>query len=502
MISYEQFQRLHYLHEQQGLTVPQLAREIGLNVKTVAHWLETKSFQPRKSNPHDGKLAPFKDLTRRLVEQHPFSGRQILQRLREQGYAGGYTILKDYLQIVRPSRKRAYLTLHYAPGECAQIDWGHAGFITVGQARRSLSFLVVTLCYSRLMYLEFALAQTLEHFLNGLQNAFLYFGGVPADVLSDNLKTAVIRHPFGEAPVFHERYLDFAAHHGFTPKACGIHQPQAKGRVESNVGYVKKSLLNGLDLTGLAAMNTAGRIWLDTVANIRLHGATRQTPRERFQTERPALRPLNSRPYDLGLVTTVRVNSQFRVPVDGNRYSVPAAYASARLTLKRTPDHLWFYHEDRLIADHVRHYDQGQDYLNPDHEKPLLMERRGIREQRLLQRFLQLSPKADDFYRQLEERHLNARHHVRQIMALTELYPIEQVTRALEDAAELQVFRAEYIANILDQRRRQLPAPGALHLTRRQDLLDLDLPPPNLETYSATGESADGEPKESHENNP
>lgn len=492
MIGYEQFQRLHYLYKQQGLTVPQIGREMGLNVKTVARWLSAETFQPRKRNQTVGKLSPFKDMIRRWVEQYPFSARQILQRLREQGYAGGYTILKDYLQLVRPVRKRAYLTLHYAPGECAQIDWGHAGFLTVGQARRRMSFLVVTLCYSRLMYLEFTLAQTLEHFLNGLQNAFLYFGGVPGDVLSDNLKTAVIRHPLGQGPVFHERYLDFAAHHGFTPKACGIHQPQAKGRVENNVGYVKKSLLNGLELTGLDAVNTAGRIWLDSVANVRLHGATRQPPRERFQNEKPALHPLNSRPYDLGLVTTVRVNSQFRVQVDGNRYSVPAAYASARLTLKRTPDHLWFYHAERLIADHVRRYDQGQDYLNPDHEKPLLMERRGLREQRLLQRFLQLSPKAEDFYRQLEERHLNARHHVRQIMALTELYPLEQVTLALEDAAELQVFRAEYIANILDQRRRQVPEPGALHLTRRQDLLELDLPTPNLEAY---------EPRESNENN-
>jgi transposase len=492
MIGYEQFQRLHYLHKQRGLTVPQIAREIGLNVKTVTHWLGTESFQPRKRNPHGGKLAPFKDMIRRLVEQHPFSGRQILQRLRERGYTGGCTIVKDYLQLVRPARKRAYLTLHYAPGECAQIDWGHAGFIAVGQARRRLSFLVVTLCYSRLMYLEFALAQTLEHFLSGLQNAFLYFGGVPAEVLSDNLKTAVIRHPLGEAPVFHERYLDFAAHHGFTPKACGIRQPQAKGRVENNVGYVRKSLLNGLELTGLDTVNTAGRLWLDSVANVRLHGATRQTPRERFQNEKPSLRPLNSQPYDLGHITPIRVDSQFRVHFESNRYSVPATYASARLTLKRTPAHLWFYHAGRLVADHVRCYDQGQDHLNPDHEKPLLLERRSLREQRLLQRFLQLSPKAEDFYRQLEERHLNARHHIRQIMALSELYPLDQLVRALEDADELQVYRAEYIANLLDQRHRQLPAPGALHLTRRQDLLDLDLPPPNLETY---------EPKESHENN-
>lgn len=482
MIKYEQYQRLHLLRKQ-GLNAAQIARDTGLNIKTVVCWLETKTFHPRKREVQNGKLEPFKDMLRRLVNQHPFSGIQILRQLREQGYTGSYTILKDFLRLVRPVRKRAYLTLHYAPGECAQVDWGHAGFLNVGQARRRLSFLVVTLCYSRLMYLEFTLAQTLEHFLSALQNAFLYFGGVPAEILSDNLKTAVLRHPFGEAAVFHERYMDFAGHHGFTPKACGIHQPQAKGRVENNVGYVKKSLLNGLKPTGLAAINTAGHLWLDTVANIRMHATTRQTPRARFQNEKAALRPLNCRPYDMGIVTSITVSPQFRIQLDGNRYSVPAAYASCRINMKRTPDHLWFYHDGQLIAEHVRSYDIGQDYLNPDHEKSLLMERRHIRDQRLLQRFLRLSPKAEMFYRQLEERHLNARHHVRQIMALSELYPPEQLARALEDAAELQVFRAEYVANILDQRRRLLPEPGALHLTRRQDLLDLELPSPNLETY-------------------
>ena len=436
MINYETFQRLHFLYRKEGWTAPQITRELGLNVKTIPHWLQVETFVPRKRSARESKLTSFKEMIRRWVEQHPFSAQQILRRL---------------------------------------------------------SFWVVTLCYSRLMYLEFTLSQTLEHFLHGLQNALLYFGGVPAEILSDNLKTAVLRHSVGQAPVFHERYLDFAAHQGFTPQACGVRQPQAKGRVENHVGYIQKSLLHGLDLTSPAAVNTAARLWLDTVAKVRVHGVTHPTPRARFQNEQPTLRPLNSHPYDWGISTPVRVDSQFRVHFGGNRYSVPAPYASMRLTLKRTPEHLWFYHEGRWVAEHVRRYDQGQDYyLQPDHEKPLLLERRSLREQRLLQHFLQLSPKAEDFDRQLEDRHLNARHHIRQIMALSELYPREQLVRALEDAADLQVYRAEYIANLLDQRRRQLPTPGALHLTRRQDLLDLDLPIPHLETY---------EPKEPHENN-
>lgn len=485
MITAVLYYRIHHLQRHLGLTIHQIAREVQLNVKTVARWLQCTSFRPRQSVTRPSKLDAYKDTIRRLVERHPYSARQVLTLLREQGYTGGYSILKEHLQIVRPVRKRAFLTLLYAPGECAQVDWGYAGAIGVGPAQRRLSFIVVVLCYSRLMYIEFTLAQTLEHFLAGLQNAFLFFGGVPQTVLSDNLKTAVLRHPVGDSPVFHERYLDFARHHAFTPKACGPYQPQAKGRVENGVGYIKKSLLNGLDLTGLAAINEAARHWLETVANVRLHGETRQTPAERFLNEKPALLPLNAHPYDVGVIEPVRANAQFRVSVDGNRYSVPAEYASCRLTMKRTPDHLWFYDQQKLVADHVRQYDRGQDYAHPDHERALLQERRSLREQRLLQRLFQLSPKAETFYRQLEERCLNPRQHARQIVALAEIYPPDRVARAIDDACELQVYRAEYIANILDQQRRQLPEPGALHLTRRQDLLDLELPPPNLKPYES-----------------
>jgi hypothetical protein len=106
-----------------------------------------------------------------------------------------------------------------------------------------------------------------------------------------------------------------------------------------------------------------------------------------------------------------------------------------------------------------------------------------MREHRLLQRFFQLSPKAETFYRQMEERCLNPRQQARQIVALSEIHPPELVARAVDDACELQVYRADYVANILEQQRRKLPEPGVLHLTRRQDLLELDLPFPDLETY-------------------
>ena len=253
----------------------------------------------------------------------------------------------------------------------------------------------MVLAFSRKLYLEFTLAETLEHFLACHQHAFEYFGGVVRQVWVDNCRVAVLSRAAGTV-VFNPHYLDFAQHYGFQIRACGVGQPQEKGRVENGVGYVKKNFLHGLELSDFQAINPAARYWLDTVANVRVHGQTHQTPQELFAQEK--LQPLPPQPYQAALVQPVRVNSQFRIPVDGNAYSVPCQYASSQLTLKRFPDRLLVYDQDKLVAEHVRRYDRLQDYELPDHVAPLLLHRKQAREQKLLLRFLALSPKAHEYY--------------------------------------------------------------------------------------------------------
>jgi transposase len=279
---------------------------------------EKASSTPRKSSFSAG------------TERHAYTATQIFQRLRaEEGYSGGITILTDYVRTIRPVRAPAFLTLAFAPGECAQVDWGCAGSMAIGSTRRRLSFFVLVLCYSRLCYLEFSLGEKAEHFLAAHQHAFEFLGGVAARVLLDNLKTAVLQHPSGEKPLFHPRYLDFAAHYGFEPRACNVRKPHEKGRVESGVGYVKKNFLRGLELPhSLEGLNAAARQWLDRIANVRTHGETHKQPVELFALEKPHLQPLPPLPADTGVTDTVRANNRFRVRLETNRYSVPSRYAS------------------------------------------------------------------------------------------------------------------------------------------------------------------------------
>jgi len=483
MIDYAMYCKLMHLKHHQGLSAAQIADDLAVDVRTVRKWLVRKGFAPRTGGRRDSKLDPFKREIGRLLEAHPYSAMQIYQRICQQGFTGGYTIVKDYVRKVRPVRVRAFLTLAFAPGECAQVDWGSFGTVAVGTTVRRLSFFVMVLCYSRMMYVQFTVSQTMEHFLDCHQNAFEYFGAVPKRIMVDNLKSAVLKRIVGQAPVFNPRYLDFAAHCGFDISACNVGKGNEKGRVENGVGYVKKNLLAGLDIPVFTALAPAARHWLDTVANVRIHGETREEPTVLFEKERPCLNRLPLRRYDVATVYPVRATNQFRVAIDTNRYSVPAEYASRALIAKLSPEWICIYHDDHLIARHGRCYDRHQDIEDPDHPKQLLLWRKKAREQKIVMRFLSLSPRAAGYYQKLEQRRMNPYHHVQKIVALSEIYGAEAVARALEDAFVFAAFSCEYIANLLEQRSRRLPRPGALHLTRRQDLLELEVESADLSLY-------------------
>src|SRR5580704_12933505 len=124
MIDYQTFHQIRQLRDEEHLSAAQIAQSLSLDERTVSKWIDVKKYEPRKTSPRQSKLDPFKSTIIRLLAQHPYTAVQLLQRLKEGGYAGGYTILKSYVQHVRPASAPAFLTLRFAPGQSAQVDWG------------------------------------------------------------------------------------------------------------------------------------------------------------------------------------------------------------------------------------------------------------------------------------------------------------------------------------------------------------------------------------------
>ena len=342
MVDYETYCRIRDHLVRQQLTVAQTARALELNTRTVAKWADVEQFRARQAVQRTSKLDAFKGQIVRWLDVHPYSAQQIYQRLAEAGYAGGITIVKDYVHRIRPRRQPAFLKLDFAPGECAQVDWGEFGTVAVGNTRRRLSFFLMVLCHSRRMYLEFTVSQEMEFFLACHENAFAAFGGVPARLMVDNLKSAVLKRLVGAAPIFNPKYLDFSRHWGFEITPCNVASGWEKGRVVG-VGYVKKNFLAGCEFIDFSAVQPAAQLWVDTVADVRVHGATQRRPVDMFEEERVHLKRLNPAGFDLARVRTVSVNKQFRVALDSNTYCrslAPRGPASDPQGLRRSRVHL------------------------------------------------------------------------------------------------------------------------------------------------------------------
>jgi transposase len=395
MSDYHQFCQIKDLHAREGLKAAQIAGVLELDPKTVASWLGHERFRPRKTTPRPSKLDPFTPHMRQMLEKYPYSAAQVWQRLQEQGFEGGYSLVKASVRPVRPRRHPALLTLAFAPGECAQIDWGSWGSVRGGQTTRCLSFFVLVLGYSRLMYVEFTVSQTMEHCLACQQHACEFIGGVPQTVMVDHLTSAGLNRALGHAPVFNPPYEAFSKHDGFRIVPCNVGKGNEKGRVENGVGYVKNHCLAGRTIADFSMLAPAVKPWLATVAHVRVHRETRTPPIELWQSETPHLGRLPVHPFDIATVSQVRASRPFRIPLDTNRYSVPAHLAGQSLTWQTSPDRLCLSHQSQLVARHNRSDDRQRDFADPDHPKPRLEQRKKARDHQVFRRFLALSPQAE-----------------------------------------------------------------------------------------------------------
>jgi len=308
-----------------------------------------------------------------------------------------------------------------------------------------------------MLYVEFTFSQTMEHFLACHQNAFEFFGAVPKRVMVDNLKSAVLKRTLGRAPVFNPKYLDFANHYGFDIAPCNVGKGNEKGRVENAVGYVKKNFLAGLNIADFAALTPAARLWTDTVANVRIHGETRKKPVELFENERSCLSALPVNRFDVATVSQIRASSQFRISVDGNRYSVPSRHVGHRVEVRGYAGEVRLFHKGRRVATHARLFGRGEAAYDPRHYLDLLETR----------------PQALDNGRpfldwQLPEVFCRARDVLRhrgegdkefiRILLLLQEHDTDAVARALEEALAAGTPRAGCVENIL-RRLLEPPAP-------------------------------------------
>ena len=293
----------HYL--EQGMTKTAAAELLGVSRRTVHYWIETGqldrdlseetvAYGPRPAVPC--KIDPYKGIIlSRLAEYPKLTAKRLFDEIRAAGYPGGYTQVKEYVREVRPRPPEEPLVrFETPPGHQAQVDF--ADFVLPWGKRFAL---LVVLGYSRLLWLRFFPGKTMAHLFEGLDEAFGYFGGVPRELLFDQMKAVVLSDKRGEGGRITENaeFLRFAHHWGFRVRACRPYRAKTKGKVERPVSYVRSSFFYGRTFTSDSDLNAQARSWLDQVANPRIHGTLKERPIDRFERERSELEPLALRPY-------------------------------------------------------------------------------------------------------------------------------------------------------------------------------------------------------------
>ncbi|HNS53106.1 MAG TPA: IS21 family transposase [Anaerolineae bacterium] len=321
-----------------GVTISDLARETGHDRKTIRSVVRGPTVPPRKRKPRAKKLDPFVQYLEMRMQEGVLNCNKLLEEIRKRGYRGGKSLVKTFVHPHREARRQeATVRFETEPGEQAQVDWAHFGYIEHRGRRRKLYAFVMTLGWSRASYLEFTVSVNAAWWLRCHVHAFRYFGGVPRVVLHDNVKAAVLDREADGRIVWNERYLDFADYYGFIPRACRPYRAETKGKVEAGVRYVRSSFWPGLRFVDLADLNRQAMEWLDTVANPRVHGTTGAVPFQRLSLE--GLQSIDGKPdYDTDLIVFRRSTKDCLVSYDGNYYSVPADYARRSLQVRETED--------------------------------------------------------------------------------------------------------------------------------------------------------------------
>lgn len=395
------------------------------------------------------KLDAFEPQLHQLLERYPqITATRALEELKRCGYDGGYTILRDRVKRLRP-RPAKPLTVRFetAPGAQAQMDWASYEIDFTQEGKRRVQLFSYLLGYSRRQYIHFTERQDFDTTVREHIKAFVHLGGAAAVCLYDNMKVVVTRWE-DDSPIYNTRFLAFATHYGYKPWACRIRRPQTKGKVERPFRYVETNLLNGRQFRSLEHLNEVARWWLSQVADGRVHGTTKKTPRELHAEEQAHLLPLPALQFDTARVVYRVVDSDGTILYANHRYSVPWQLVGEQLPVRITEDAVIVY--NRSLSEVARHGlllgPPGERRMDPAHAPPRDHE---AQMERLRERFAELGEIGLQYLDGLQRKQRYVKSQAQKILALLHAYPKSDVVAAMDRAVRYYAYGFSSLERIL-----------------------------------------------------
>lgn len=479
-----EIRRLYYAeHWKIGTICSQLC----VHADAVRRALHREPGRMAPSRPRRRLVDPFILLLTETLHRYPRLRATVLYRmLQERGYTGSVAQLRRVVRTLRPQpQKEAFLRLQSLPGEAAQVDWADFGRVSIGRARRRLSAFVMTLSYSRAVYVEFFFGQTLVNFLRGHVRAFEHFGGVARTLLTDNLRSVVLERR-GEQMRLHPRYLELAGHYCFQARPCHVARGNEKGRVERSIRYLRESFFAVHSFTTLSALNEKVWHWCGGVAARRpWPDDPKLTVAEVFTDEQRRLLPLPKHQLDTSERTLVCSDKTLWVRFDRNDYSIPPEAVGLDLILEASDTEIRLIRERDEVARHRRCYDQGQRITNPAHTQALLAQKRAALGSAAGSPLRLAVPETERFLDAAFADHRGTTLLITHLSRLLELYGAEPLNAALTEALGRGTPNLASVEFLLEQHRRAANRrpPLPVDLTERPELAVLHVQPHSLSVY-------------------
>lgn len=341
----------------------ELARRYGCDPRTIDRYLKIQSGEliPKKSSRlYQSKLDDYKGLIIDKVDTYGCTAMAVYKFILTKGYTGKYSIVADFVKKHKEvESKKATIRFETNPGLQAQVDWKEdMTLINRDGEIFKINIFLMVLGYSRYKFLMITTDRSQETLFNCMIKAFEFFGGVPKEILFDNMKTVVdhSKSSFSKT-VFNQKFEYFAKDIGFLPIACRAYRPQTKGKVESlaklmdRLKAYNEEFYTWDDLTNIVAN------FMDDVNNERSQGSG-EIPVVLYQKEKeyllpsPSMNILNSY-FSRQEEKTYRVNKESMIKFEGRKYSVPTRYIGERMTVTTDDSgNLSIYYNNEFVVCH------------------------------------------------------------------------------------------------------------------------------------------------------
>ena len=411
----------------------------------------------RKAEYPKPKVGAYLDRIRQILvedqtapKKQRHTAKRIFDRIRSEGYTGGYTQVKVAVREIRKCNKEVFVPLTHLPGE-AQADFGYA-LVKENGVLRKVVFFVMTLPFSDAIFLQVFERICTEVLWEAHRRAFEFFGGVPSRITYDNEKIAVIQVLSAHSRKLTNGFLQLQSHYLFEPHFCRVNRPNEKGSVESDVRYGRQNFLVPVpqpreleDLNG----QLVTRCHDDLACQSRGKAGRRG---ERLREDQAKFRPLPAAPFDACRKVSTAVNSLSLVRFDGNDYSVPVRHAHCTVVVKGYTDRVEVCRKEERIAVHQRLWGKDGVSFDPVHYLALLERKPGALDHARPLEGWNLPECFNTLRRRLDNEEDREGHGTREyisVLRLLEKHSLPALTRAVKKGLDVNALTRDAIAQFL-----------------------------------------------------